>query len=159
MKKLVFILLVINIFTFSGCYTLRKKFIRKKKPKKEPIVYVDFKEYPDVPSKEVYQNYYIFAEGWLDELIKSLRYTGNQKKQKQAITEALTNIEQLLNFFNKEGESKLLPIYTELLKIKDRLFSVTLSDMEENSLIKRIEYLKREFKREFSWKNASQWVN
>lgn len=159
MKKLIVIFLVINIFTFSGCYTLRKKFVRKKKHKKEPVVYVDFKEYPQVPSKEMYQNYYIFAQGWLDELIKSLGYSGNKKKQKQAISEALTNIEQLLGFLNQEGKNKLLPLYRELEEIKDRLYSYPLNEIEKDNLVKRLEYLQREFKREFSWENVSGWVN
>jgi hypothetical protein len=159
MRRAITIFLILNLLVLSGCHTLRRKFIRQKEHKKDHIVYVDFKEYPDAPSQESYRLYYIFADGWLDELIKSLNYTGNRKKQKHAISEVITNVEQMLSFFNEEGKKETMYLYRELLEVKDQIFSPQLDEIKKNKLAREVERLKREFRRKFSWRNVSLWVN
>jgi hypothetical protein len=158
MRKVIIVFLISNLLVFGGCLTLRKKFIRKKKPKLEPTVYVDFKQYPEYPSQEVYQLYYVFAQGWLDELIKALNYTGNRKKQKQAITEVINNVEQMLGFFDEEGKKETEHLYQELIEVKDKLYSIQLNKIIQNQLLKKVERIKREFPEKFSWKNVSPWI-
>ena len=158
MKKIVLIFLILDMALLSGCYTLRKKFIRKKESK-QPTVYVDFKQYQAPHAQEAYQDYYLFVQGWLDELIKALAYTENRKKQKQAITEALFNMEQLFYFFTQQGQEHLSPIYEELTAIKTKIYSTQLHEADKQYTLKKIEFLKREFQREFKWENVSQWIN
>jgi hypothetical protein len=156
-KKILLIFLLLDLVLLSGCYALKKKFIRKKESK-EPVVYVDFKEYQGPHTQEAYQDYYIFAQGWLDELVKAIAYTENRKKQKQAIKEALFNMEQLFYFFNQQGQERLSPLYEQLMSIKTKIYSAQLHEVERYYALKKIESLKRQFQREFKWENASQWM-
>ena len=96
--------------TLGGCYSLRKKFIRKKKHTEEEV-YVNFKEYPKPSSRQLYQDYALFIVAWLDELIVNLREDGNYKKEKRAVEEILLNLEQIMAMFNEEGRKRIKPFY------------------------------------------------
>ena len=147
------------VFCDFGCYSLRKKFIRKKKTGKEAPVYVDFKEYPQTPSREAYINYYLFVRGWLDELTGALRKGVSFKRQKRAINEAIMNLEQIVSFYNSEGKDKIYPFYEELLEIKGEIEKgSTLSSFRKNSLIRKIENFKRRFEKNFNYTDAEQWM-
>ncbi|OQX81203.1 MAG: hypothetical protein B6D56_02890 [Candidatus Omnitrophica bacterium 4484_70.1] len=154
-KKLILLSIVILFF---GCYSLRKKFVRKKKRVSSPSVYVDFKEYKSPPSSQLYQDYYLFACGWLEELIKGLKFTQNTKKQRQAIEEAIFNMEQMMAFLNEEGRKKLSSLYKELLEIKKEIYSAFLNDPRRESLIKKTEKVLRKLSSQFSLSKASVWM-
>jgi hypothetical protein len=155
----VFALAVLLAFN-SGCHALRKKFIRKKKPAKETPVYVDFKDYPERPSREAYIDYYIFVRGWCDELIKALEKGTSYKRQKRAIDEAIMNIEQILSFYNREGKEKLYPLYEDLCQIRQEIArSPNLSELKRNSVIKKVEQFRRRFEKDFNYTEAEKWMN
>jgi len=153
-KKLILLSIAILFF---GCYSLRKKFVRKKRVS-PPSVYVDFKEYKSPPSSQLYQDYYLFACGWLEELIKGLRFSQNTKKQRQAIEEAIFNMEQMMVFLNEEGRNKLSLLYKELLEIKKEIYSSFLNDPRRESLIKKTEKILRRLSSQFSLSKASVWM-
>ncbi|MCD6583776.1 MAG: hypothetical protein J7K71_03730 [Candidatus Omnitrophica bacterium] len=159
MKSRVVTLLIVSLLFGQGCYTLRKKFIRKKKQQEEPTVYINFKEYPQKPTKEVYQDYYLFVEGWLDELIQSLEEGGNRKKQKQAIKEAIVNFKQILYFLNEEGRKQVGYLYQELLKIEKQLTSPYFNETKASQIARKVEYIKREFSRKLRWSQVSLWMD
>jgi len=159
MRRITPILLVAAIFFSSGCLALRKKFIRKKKSEREPVAYVDYKEYPDAPSPEIYHNYYIFAQGWLEDLYQALTETGNRKKQKQAISEAMMNVEQMISYFNDEGKEQTSPLYQEMLLVQKQLLSPVLNELHQLHLARKVENLKRRIIRELDWRVTSQWVD
>jgi len=152
-----FFIIVLLVFMICGCYSLRKKFVRKKKVTGEMPVYVDFKTYQEPKSQRIYEDYYLFARGWLEELIKSLTFTGNKKKQKQAIDEALMNIEQMMVFLNQEGKEELSLIYEELLKIKEKIYSSFLNDIEKELIVKKIEKILHKLHSQFSWSEIAKW--
>jgi len=148
------------IFCDFGCYSLRKKFVRKKKENKETPVYVDFKEYPQQPSREAYINYYLFVRGWLDELTEALKKGLSAKRQKRAINEAVMNLEQIISFYNTEGKDEIYPFYEELVEIKDEVEKSSISSsFRKNSLIRKIENFKRRFEKNFNYTDAKQWMS
>ena len=160
MKKTIILALSIMIFCNFGCYGLRKKFVRKKKSEKEAPVYVDFKEYDQVPSREAYINYYLFIRGWLDELTGALEKDLSFKRQKRAVNEAVLNLEQIISFYNREGKDQVYPFYEELLGIKGEVEkSNVVSSFRKNSLIRKIENFKRRFEKDFNYSDAQQWMN
>ena len=69
LRRLVCLGLILSVMCTSGCYSIRKKFVRKKKHEKDIPVYVDFKDYPASPSKEAYCDYHLFLRGWLGKRI------------------------------------------------------------------------------------------
>ncbi len=159
MRSALYLLLILFLFFSAGCYTLRKKFIRKKQFKKEKPVYVDFKEYPQKPSREAYLTYYLFVRGWLDELKESLISEQNVKRQRYAINQAIMNVEQIISFYNLEGKESIYPLYAELLEIRRLIESgPRLGQVQRNLVISKIEHFKRNFDANFSYQKIEEWL-
>ena len=145
----------------TGCYALRKKFIRKHKRKKEEApVYVNFRDYPEKPTRDAYLNYYLFVRGWLDDLQRALKKNTSWKRQKKDIAEAIVNFEQIIRFFNEEGKKAVENTYLGLVNIKKKIESDSqMGGVEINHLIKKIEHLKRKFEHLCKYSNASKWMD
>jgi hypothetical protein len=144
----------------AGCHSIRKKFVRKKKSTQEVPVYVDFKEYSQKPSREAYNDYYIFFRGWLDDLVLSLKKGVSHKRELRAVNEAIMNLEQIISFYSIEGREKVYPFYEELLNVKEEVKKGSnMSEIRRNSLIRRIEGFKRRFEKEFNYSDAEKWMN
>lgn len=159
MRKYSIFILIAALFLTSGCYTLRKKFIRKKKYQKEEPVYVNFKDYPTKPSREAYVDYYLFVKGWLSELSESLSKGYSVKREKRAIKEAMMNLEQIISFFDKEGQEKIYPLYQDLSKVKGSIENnPNMSSVERNSLVQKLEHFRRRFEADFKYSNAQKWM-
>lgn len=160
MKKLLILLLIPVLVMTSGCYNLRKKFIRKKKIEDERPVYVDFKEYPKKPSRKAYIDYYIFTRGWLAELIDSLNKGLSYKRDKRAITQAIYNVEQMIASYTPEGKDKIYSLYEALVAIKNDLNrNPNMSQTKRNSTIRKLEVIKRRFEKDFNYRDAEKWMD
>lgn len=164
MKKTIVFLLIGMVLATSGCASLRKKFIRKKKSQKEEPVYINFKEYPKKPSREAYIDYYLFVKGWLEDLSESLRVdrinnTYNYKRAKRAIDGAVMNLEQIIAFLNDEGKEKIYPLYRDLTNVKDTMDkNHNLSVLERQRIMGRVERFNRKFQSEFKYSQAQKWM-
>ena len=159
MKKTLVVFIIVMFSITSGCHSLRKKFIRKKKYEKEIPVYVDFKDYPDKPSRESYINYYLFVRGWLDDLTGALKKGISYKRQRRAINEAIMNLEQIIAFYDSEGKDEVYPIYEKLQYFRDEITkSPNMSEIKRNLLIRKIEQLKRNFEKNFNYTDAEKWM-
>ena len=157
-KISIFYLIFIIVLT-SGCKTIRKKFIRKKKSTKETPVYVNFKDYPTKPSKEAYIDYYLFVRGWIDELIGALNKNISYKRKKRAVKEALMNLEQIISFYSDQGKEKIYPLYENLLSVQTEIEkSPQMSTMKASSMIRKTENFKRAFERDFNYTDAEKWM-
>ena len=160
MRKLLIFFLVAMVSLTSGCHSLRKKFIRKKKYEKEAPVYVNFKDYPTKPSQGAYINYYLFVRGWLDDLTEALRKGVSYKRQRRAINEAIVDLEQIIAFYDTEGKDAVYPIYEELQGFREAMKkSPNMSEIKRNSLIRKIEKLKRKFEKDFNYNDAEKWMS
>jgi hypothetical protein len=160
MRFLLIFYFILTLFLFPGCYTLRKKFVRKKKYRKKTPVYVDFKEYPEKPSYEAYLDYYLFTRGWLDELIDSLKKGDSFKRAKRAINEAVMNLEQIIYFYNSEGKEEIYPLYEELISIKEEIQKFpNMSEIKRNFLASQVERIKRRFEANFNYRDAKKWMD
>ncbi|MCK9615313.1 MAG: hypothetical protein M0R48_07415 [Candidatus Omnitrophica bacterium] len=165
MRKILILLLAGIILSTGGCYSLRKKFIRKKKYQKEEPVYINFKNYPAKPSRDAYVDYFLFVKGWIDDLTESLRIerfnTGyNTKREKRAINGAVMNLEQIISFFNQEGKEKIYPLYIDLVKIRDSMEkSPNMSSPRRALILQKIEHFRREFEAEFKYSEAQKWMD
>ena len=159
MRKTFILLLILVMFSASGCHTVRKKFTRKKKREEVIPVYVDFKNYPETPSVDAYIDYYLYTRGWLDELIGALDKGISFKRTKRAINEAIMNMEQLVVFYTEEGKEEFYQLYEDFVKVREDVLKYrNMSQNKRNVLIKKIERLKREFEKEFNYVDAEQWM-
>jgi hypothetical protein len=158
-KSIIYLLIFFMVFT-SGCHNLRKKFIRKKRNVKEAQVYIDFKDYPETLTREGYIDYYLFVRGWLDELIGAFEKSDSYKRKRRAITEAVTNMEQIIYFFNREGKDAIYPIYEQLKTIKFEIEKQpNMSQISTNTLMRKTESTKRKFEKEFNYTDAEKWLD
>jgi len=164
-RKILILVLVGIIFLTSGCYSLRKKFVRKKKYGKEEPVYINFKDYPAKPSRDAYVDYFLFVKGWIDDLTESLRVERlnagyNNKRERRAINGAVMNLEQIISFFNQEGKEKIYPLYVELVKVRDTMEKEpNMSSARRSLMLQRIEHFRRAFEAEFKYSEAQKWMD
>jgi len=84
---------VVILTQLTGCASLRKKFIRKKKVTKETPHYSRIREYDNVPTMELYTKHYIFWKSWHREIMELLGQ--NSKKDKRCIDEMIGNLEDM----------------------------------------------------------------
>ncbi|MFH1505259.1 MAG: hypothetical protein ABIH08_07765 [Candidatus Omnitrophota bacterium] len=160
MRKILTFLLILGLILPCGCHSIRKKFTREKKYKKDTPVYVDFKDYSSAPTREDYMHYYLFIRGWLDELEEALRKGVSYKREKRSINEAIMNLEQIISFYNIEGKDIIYPFYEELIEIKKQIEKVpNMSETKSNLLSRKIESFKRRFERNFNYTDAQKWIN
>lgn len=159
MKKiLIFILLVVMIFG-SGCHSLRKKFVRKKKDTKETPVYINFKQYPQLPSRQAYVDYYLFVKGWLEDLVNALQDADSRKKEKRAVNEAIMNLEQIIYFYNQDGKENIYPLYEELLSVKGDIYKgISMNEIKRDMLAVKVDRIRRNFESGFNYNDAKQWI-
>ncbi len=157
MRRYISIFLILCLFSTSGCQSLRKKFTRKRKREKETPVYVDFKEYSEVPSREAYLDYYLFVRGWLDEAIEALQKGTSFKRFKRSMDEAVMNLEQIIAFLNRDGKEYIYPMYEELTSVRQEV-TANMSKNRRSVYVRRLESLKREFEREFNYIAAEKWM-
>ncbi|MFH1519108.1 MAG: hypothetical protein ABIE75_00865 [Candidatus Omnitrophota bacterium] len=158
-KGLVFLLIAILSLT-SGCQNVRKKFIRKKKYKKEVPVYVNFKDYSGKPSRNAYVNYYLFVRGWLEDLTEALKKGISNKRQRRAVNQAIMNLEEIITFYNPEGKEKIYPLYEELQGLRETMEKEpNMSETKRNALVRKIERLKRRLEKDFNYNDAEKWMN
>jgi hypothetical protein len=147
------------IFSTSGCYNLRKKFVRKKKYQKEEPVYINFKDYPQKPTREAYIDYFLFVKGWLDELQESLDRGYSIKREKRAINNAIMNLEQIMSFYNDQGKEKAYPLYRDLVAVKNTIEkNPNKNKIERDYLNQRIDHFRRKFEAEFNYTEAGKWM-
>lgn len=158
-KKRILILILGLLIFGNGCYSLRKKFIRAKEEKETPV-YVDFKDYPEVDTKKLYNEYYTYINAWLEELIESLGEevdVYNYKRDKRAIEEIIKNLDLLLSLFTEEGQAQLKPLYTEILTFRDK-FTPFITDSEKAYILQRLQLIKIRFDDKFSYSKVSLWI-
>jgi len=153
-NKLGICLFLCLAISFSGCYSLRKKFVRKRKKYTPPPLYLELKEYPATPTKEVYEEYFLYVKGWLSELIKCLEEKISRKREKKSIDQALFNLEQIMVFLNDKGKKKIEPIKQELVKLREKIYNPYFSYTNVNYLIRKTEKVYRDFDSQFSYNKA-----
>ncbi|MFC1515050.1 hypothetical protein ACFL5X_04025 [Candidatus Omnitrophota bacterium] len=160
MRKVISILIIsVLMLNCAGCYALRRKFVRKRKKDTPPPLYLELKEYPHVPTQEMYHQYWLFVRGWLDELIQSINEKPNTKRQKKAIDEAVMNFEQIVYFYNEEGKDVIGPMHTEILAIREVVHDPYFtSSMNKTIIKKRIATVKRRFEMDFTYAKAQDWL-
>ncbi len=154
-KRIYYFLL--SLLILGGCYSVRKKFIRKKKSNTPPKVYVDFKEYPRILPSELYEDYYLFVNAWIDEMIEGLKGSFSYKRERHAWEEAVKNMKGMMDILDNEGKDKLTPLYEELLGLGKEI-SLGLVDTEKNYLLQKIESLRIRFEKNFMYSKVSQWI-
>ena len=160
LRKKVAMLIVAALFVgaFSGCSTMRRKFVRKK-AKQEPDLYLDLKDYPEAPTAGMYANYYAFVKGWLDEVTIQLEEGSNYKRIRYSMDKSIESLLIIKNYFRLEEQNKIDEIYDEFLDLKSRVDDVYTIDFRRQSIIKQAYKLRRKFAKQFNYKKVKNLLN
>lgn len=158
-RKFVVFLLIAGVFFSSGCYSFRKKFIRKKKTEDKAEVYVNFKEYSKELSPQAYIDNYLFVKGWIDDLVRTIDKGDSFKRKKKAIEEIIKNLEQMMQFLNQEGKDEVYPLYEDFLEVQDQIYrDPYMSAITKIAEIRKIEQLRRRFEADWNYSDVQKWM-
>lgn len=140
--------------TLTGCEAFVRKFTRKPKGeirKEEPIIQPE--AYPDISSAndELYKDYFLFWESWVDELSSFLNDKANFKKQKECASESLDNLIKMQSLLNDEKAKSLEPLIVEFTTVKKIIFSGRLNSTDFYYLSAKAERIKTKVRRNFAF--------
>ena len=159
MKKICFLLIALIIFS-SGCYTLRRKFVRKKDKAEEVKVYLDLKSYSGAAAAaQDYQDDVLYLNGWLDEASNNLTENGNRKRVRHSLAQAVECMENIIDAYDDDGKRFVKHLYENLKEIRDDFSkNSTLTGIDCDTFKNRIVALKGSFTQNFNYREAKQWL-
>ena len=140
------------LVTLTGCEAFVRKFTRKPKgePRKEtPVIQPEV--YPDVASSrgQLYKDYFLFWETWVEELLSNLSEKANLKKQKECANEALDNLTKMRSLLNDEKAKTLEPFIAEFTALKNTISAERLNSADFYYLRNKLERIKSKVHRNF----------
>lgn len=154
----VLIILLIAIFTISGCADLKDKFIRKPKEEKEKAKrYYAVREYDVRPSLELYTKRYVYWKHWHKELLAVLDHD-NHKKTVVAIEQEASNLMAMQSMLVDEKAEQLEVSIAELTEIEKTIKKERLTGGNKVRIRKKLESLGRRVKREFSYNKMRGFI-
>ncbi len=143
-KKTVLALLLVATVGLSGCETLPKKFIRKKKEPahRAATVYLDEGPYQKQFSNEYYyKTHFTFWRTWHDDMLNNL--TGNSKKLQRTAEESYSHLEQMGRYLTPEKKAQLDPLVEEMDRYRKRFEQNTPSRTEAAGMRSDLERVRR----------------
>lgn len=131
------------ILGLTGCATLRRKFVRKKKKEEQkPTVILALKDYDKLINyQDLYKKHFLLWQYWQEELISALGQ--NFKKQRECIDQALENLSALEKYITPDKKSTLDTYLARLDKIRKRLYGRSLNSIEKDRIKRELEKIKR----------------
>ena len=138
------LMLLIFLSALTGCESLPKKFIRKKKEAEHTpaVVYIEKGPYQKKFSNEYYyKTHYTLWKTWQGETLDNLN--GNSKKRSRSIQEAYSNLDQMSRYLKPEKQTQLQPILEDLKKCMDKLQMNNASASQVSSMRPDLEHIAR----------------
>ncbi len=109
--------------SLSGCTTLRKKFIRKKKKSKQSESFIPVLEPIDYPvaihsSQERYAHHYSLWKVWQRDLIQTIERKESDKRQKYLMAQVLVQLDEMKKWISQEKQQELTKIINNFQRIE-----------------------------------------
>ena len=150
-KKLWLLLAVLMLLDLSGCASVQKKFIRKKKtPERIPVAI--FYEQPVYQKKYsnvyYYKTHYMFWRSWQGDLIEDLK-GGNEKRRRRSAEEALSNLTEMNNYLTPGKQKELKPTLDSLSQIVQKIENSQVTPSSESGLRSDAEQIRRVVSNDF----------
>ncbi len=158
-KKISTLLLLCAVLMVSGCETLPRKFVRKKK---EPahvsaVMFTD-----EGPSEKAYSNEYYYKmhytlwKTWHDDMILNL--TGNAKKLMRCTDEAYSHLDQMQGYLKPEKAVELKASLDELGQYRSRIKAHSLSRSEAATFKSDLDRVRRQVVNNFYYDKVKDSV-
>jgi hypothetical protein len=156
-KTTTFLILAALLAGVSGCETLPKKFIRKKKePAYRPsTVLLDEGPYQKQYSNEYYyKQHFTLWRTWHSELITQLG--GNHRQVARAAQESLGHMQDMNRYLKPERQTEMAPLLEEMGKITKRIEAGTYSKTDALAMRSDIERVQRQVASNFYYDKIKQ---
>jgi hypothetical protein len=118
-KKIgVWVLLVMAWVGLSGCESIPKKFIRKKKEPKHIAAVIPLEQGPyqkKFSNDYYYKTHFTLWRGWHEDLLN--QWGGNRKKVMRAAQESQSELSQMGQYLQPEKQAQLKPVLNSLTEI------------------------------------------
>jgi len=137
-KRLIsLILLVPCFFLFTGCATVKRKFVRPSKKKAETptqVFYAD-ESYQPIAHRDAYEQAYVLWKAWHEEAISSI--DSNQKRSHHALNYSLEQLEVMQSHLAQGHSEELSPLLQDLRKAQN-YFEMKRLDSWDKDRVRRI---------------------
>ncbi|MBI5415243.1 MAG: hypothetical protein HZA29_00340 [Candidatus Omnitrophica bacterium] len=124
------LLVCLSIFVTlsSGCASLHKKFVRKKKENKEEQAFIPVLDPVDYPARSVspeerYRYNYSLWKVWQRDLVQKIDSRGSDKNQKYLVGQIIVQLEEMKKWINdtrKQELSGLIAAWRDVLVLYDQ---------------------------------------
>lgn len=150
---LLILLLVIFIFSSSGCESFRRKFIRKpkEKPRTEDMVIVP-KDYSQLqlPVDKAYTQYYTYWKAWHNELLTFLAEGTSKKKIISCFEQTILNLNRMKDLLENEEKINLLEKYVDetvslAQEVKEKTLMMIMTNRIKNQSLRLLRNIQRDF--------------
>jgi hypothetical protein len=148
-----FIILIINI---SGCAELRRKFIRKKKPRKEEASFYRVEEYGLKPPHERYQDHYILWHNWHLDLLRA--EATSHLRDIRAANEALRHLTEMRDLLVDEKAEELNVQVKQLEELAGRIKVKKIDIIKDLRSRKRAEKIERVIINMFTYNRMKDYI-
>ncbi|MCX7927993.1 MAG: hypothetical protein N2606_07710 [Candidatus Omnitrophica bacterium] len=153
--------LISYLWTFCGCQSVAKKFVRKPKVEKKPeTIIIAPEEYPlpQLDNHTLYQQYFVLWRSWHDELIDSLEKNGNRKRQQEAAKQAILNLENMLSLLKDDQLcSQLEQLISEFKSLQEKIIADKyLENISQHR--NHTEKLRRKISHYFSYNKVKKFI-
>ncbi len=160
MKKIVLFLICTMLITdLSGCASVEKKFIRKKKEPAHIPAAVYFEEGPyqkKFSNAYYYKTHYTLWKTWHTELIEGIG--GNRKKTQRNAEETLNHLNEMNNYLIPEKQKKLQPMLSELTTMAKKFETGSYAQSQEPELRVELEKIKRLIDNDFYYDKVANQI-
>ncbi len=157
-NKLFCIAIALAVLMISGCETIPKKFIRKKKELSHvpSAVYLQNEgEYQKQFSNEYYyKNHYTLWKSWHDDLMDNV--SGNSKKARRCADEAYSHLDQMIKYLKPEKQPELKSLVDDLGRYRDKINKGSYSRAEGGAIKAELEKLRRMVANDFYYNKVKE---
>src|SRR3989338_11303377 len=114
------ILLCVLTIALTGCETVKRKFVPKKKEQPKRLSLYEEKEYIKEPNEELYKKHFLFWKSWQGELAEALG-GDNHLKQMSCAESAVVELGIAKSFLAEDKQKELEPELQKLTAMRDKI--------------------------------------
>jgi len=163
MKRSFIFLLVFLIIIISGCESVRKKFIRKRKePERQEEMILVPQDYSKqrLPADIAYLNYYNYWKSWHTELLQFMQEGSNFKKVKTCFEQVLLNLERMKEILTQQKAEQLAEYISKIKQLEIEFEDDFKISINLNRIRSKLEGVLNDINKHFSFskvKNNLEW--
>lgn len=156
-KCIIYLLLLILFISFSGCATLQKKFVRKKKQEEKATPIITMYDYSkDLRVDELYKKHFLFWKTWQLELIE--RMDATYKKRNVCYDHIIASLMEMERYLAAPKREELQPFLERIKSIDPMIRKGRLSKSEKYRMREMLEDVRRQIEKRFSYSDVKDFL-